>query len=93
MCTEVRRPPELATLPAGARPAAPLLRHTAAEHGVPIALLQGMDEEEKEADIRYGTYAFANKEVKFINEELDKQVQAGHVAVSPLEAINALHNL
>ena len=52
-----------------------------------------MDEEEKEASIRYGTYAFANKEVKFINAELDKQVQAGHVAVSPLEAINALHNL
>ena len=37
--------------------------------------------------------AFANKEVKFINAELDKQVQAGHVAVSPLKAINALHNL
>ena len=36
-CTEVSRPPELATLPAGANLAAPLLRH-AAEHGVPIAL-------------------------------------------------------
>ena len=52
-----------------------------------------MDEEEKEADIRYGTYAFANKEVKFINAELDKQVQAGQVDVSPLEAVNTLHNL
>ena len=52
-----------------------------------------MDEEDKEASIRYGTYALVNKEVKFINAELDKQVQAGHVAVSPLEAVNALHNL
>ena len=52
-----------------------------------------MDEEEKEAAIRYGTYAFANKEVKFINVELENQVQAGYVAVSPLEAVNALHNL
>ena len=52
-----------------------------------------MDEEEKEAYIRCGTYAFANKEVKFINAGLDKQMQAGHVDVSPLEAANALHNL
>ena len=31
-----------------------------------------MDEEEKEAAIRYGTYASANKEAKFINVEMDK---------------------
>ena len=41
-CTKLRRPYELATLPEGAHPAAPLLRHTA-EHGVLIALPQGMD--------------------------------------------------
>ena len=52
-----------------------------------------MDKEEKEAAIRYGTYASANKEVKFINTELDEEVQAGHVVVSPLETVNALHNL
>ena len=59
-CTEVRGPLGLATLPAGAYPAAPLLYHTA-EHGVPISLPRGMDEEEKEADISYGTYASDNK--------------------------------
>ena len=41
-CTEVRGPPELDTLPSGAHPEAPLLRH-AAEYGFPIALPQGMD--------------------------------------------------
>ena len=60
-CTEVSRPPELATLPAEAHLAAPLLRHTA-EHGFPIVLTQGMDEEEKEASILYGTYDSTNKE-------------------------------
>ena len=45
-CKEVQRPTGLATLPAGAHTASPLLRHTA-EHGVPIALPQGMDEEDK----------------------------------------------
>ena len=43
--------------------------------------------------IRYGTYVSANKEVKFINTDLDEQVQAGHVTVFPLEAVNYLHNL
>ena len=52
-----------------------------------------MDEEEKEADIRYGTYASANKEAEFINADLAEQVQAGQVTVFPLEAINYLHNL
>ena len=43
-----------------------------------------MDEEEKEAAIRYGTYASVNKEADFINSELDNQVQAGHVTFFPL---------
>ena len=43
--------------------------------------------------IRYGTYVSANKEVKFINSDLDEQMQAGHVTVFPLEAVNYLHNL
>ena len=92
-CTEVSRPPELAMLPAGLHLSAPLLRHEA-EHGVPIALTRGMEEEDKEASIRYGTYASANKEAESnYNEELFEQVQAGHVAVFPLEAVNTLHNL
>ena len=52
-----------------------------------------MDEEEKEVSIRYGTYASSNKEAEFINAELGKQVQAGHVNVFPLESLNYLHNL
>ena len=79
-------------LSSGAHPEAPLIRHTA-EHGVLIALPRVVDEEEKEAAIRYGTYASANKEAEFINAELDDQVQAGHVTVLPLEAVNYLHNL
>ena len=71
---------------------APLIRHTA-ERGVLIALPRGMDKEEKEADISHGNYASANKEAEFINVNLDEQVQAGHVTVSPLEAFNYLHNL
>ena len=74
-------------LPTGAHLAAPVIRHTA-EHGVLIALPQGMDEEEKEAAIRYGTYASDNKEAEFINAELDEQVQAVHVTIFPLEAVN-----
>ena len=52
-----------------------------------------MDEEENEAAIRYGDNVSANKEAEFINAELDEQVQAGHVTVFPLEAVNYLHNL
>ena len=52
-----------------------------------------MDEEEKEAAIRYGTYASSNKEAEFINAELFKQVQAGHVNILPLEAVNYIHTL
>ena len=91
-CIEVRGPPELTTLSEGVLPAAPLIHHTA-EHGVPIALPLGMDEEEKEAAIQYGDFVSSNKEVVFINTELGEQVQAGHVTVSPLEAVNYLHNL
>ena len=43
-------------------------------------------------DISNGTHASANKEAKFINADLSK-VQSGYVAVSPLEAVNTLHNL
>ena len=85
-------PPELATLSAGVNPVAPLIHHTE-EHGIPIALPRGIDEEEKEAAIRYGTYVSANSEAYFINAELVKQVQAGHVTISPLEAVNYLHNM
>ena len=52
-----------------------------------------MDEEERESDIRYGTHTSANKEEDFIHAELDKQVQAGHVAVFHLEAVTSLQNL
>ena len=52
-----------------------------------------MDKEEKEAVILYGTHASAIKEADFIHTYLDEQVQAGHVAVFPLEVVNDLHNL
>ena len=52
-----------------------------------------MDEEERDAGIRYGTHASASKEAEFIHAELSKQVQAGHVAVFPLKAVTALQKL
>ena len=45
-CTEVRKLPELATLPEGAHTASPLPRH-AAEQGVPINLPRGLGKEKK----------------------------------------------
>ena len=47
-----------------------------------------MDEEEKEASIRYGYYVSANNEVGFINTDMGEQVQAGHVTITPLEVVN-----
>ena len=43
--------------------------------------------------IRYGTHASANKEAEFIHAELAEEVQAGHVAVFPLEVFTDLQNL
>ena len=43
--------------------------------------------------LHYGTQASALKEVEFIHTELAKKVQAGHVAVFPLEAVNAIQKL
>ena len=82
----------MATLPAETYPAAPLLCHTA-EHGVPIALPGGMDKEEKEAALRCGTHVSALKEADLIHTKMAKHVQAGHVALFPLEAVNSLQNL
>ena len=79
-------------IPTETHPAAPLICH-AAEHGVPIALLQGMDKDERDAAILYGTHASARKEAEFIHTELADQVQAGHVAVPPLEEVNLIKNL
>ena len=59
-CTEVRRPPELDTLPVGAHPAAPLLRHEE-QHGVHITLPRGMYKEERDTSIRYGMHASSSK--------------------------------
>ena len=70
----------------------PLLLH-AAEHGVPITLPLGMDEEDRDATIRCGTHASASKEADFIHAELADQVQAGYVAVLPLEAVIALQKI
>ena len=87
MCTEVRRPPEVATLPAGAHPASPILHHTA-EHDTLISLTWGIDDEVKDTALCYGTHASVVKETEFIHTELSEQVQAGHVAVFPLEVVN-----
>ena len=80
------------TISVGVHPAASLIRHIL-EHGVPISLPLGMDKEEKQLAIFYGAYVSANNEVEFINTDMDEQVQAGHVTVFPLEAVNYLHNL
>ena len=69
--------------PIGAHLAASILCH-AAEHGVPIALSRGMDEEERDSAILYGKHISTRKEVEFIHTELAKQVQSGNVAVFPL---------
>ena len=58
-----------------------------------ITLPHGMDEKEKEVTISYGNHTSANKEAEFVHLELAKQVKERHVAVSPLETVNALHNL
>ena len=79
-------------LPAGAHPANSLLRQ-AAEHGVPISLPRVTEEEERDTAIRCGTHASASKEAELIHAELAEKVQAGYVAVSPLEAVTALQNL
>ena len=79
-------------LPAGAHLEEPLIRH-AAEHRVPIAFPQGMDEEERDAVTFYGTHTSARKEAEFIHTESAEKVQAGHVAVFPLEAVTSLQNL
>ena len=63
-CTEVQGPPDLDMLPTGAHPAAPLIRH-ADYHGVPIALSRGMDKEERDTSILYGTHTSACKEAEF----------------------------
>ena len=52
-----------------------------------------MDDEDKEAAICYGNHTSSNKEADFINADLDDQLQEGHMAVSPLEAVNSLHKL
>ena len=52
-----------------------------------------MDEEDRDASILYGTHTSARKEAEFIHTELAKQVQAGHVAILPLEAVTFLKNL
>ena len=91
-CTKILGPPGLETLPAGVNPEAPLLRH-AAHHSVPIDLPHGMDEQENEMALRYSTNAFSHKEVEFIHTELAEQVQARHMEVFPMTAVNALPNL
>ena len=80
------------TLLAGAHLAAPLLCH-AVKHGIHIALLQGMEKEERDATICCGTHTSASKETELIHAELAEQVQAGYTAVFPLEAVTALQNL
>ena len=52
-----------------------------------------MDKEERCASIRYGTHASTSKEAEFIHAEFSKQVQAGHVAVFPLEVVTTLQNM
>ena len=70
----------------------PLLLH-AVEHGVHIALPRVMDKEDRDATIRCGTHASASKEAGFIHAKLADQVQAGYVAVLPLEVVISLQNL
>ena len=84
--------PDLERLLAVAYPSASLLRH-AVDHFVPITLTQGIDKKEGDATIRYETHAFACNEAEFIHADLAEQVQAGYVAVFPLEAVTALQNL
>ena len=43
--------------------------------------------------LRYITHTSTLKEAEFIHTELDKQAQAGNVAVFPLDAVMDLHNL
>ena len=52
-----------------------------------------MDKEKRDAAIFYVTHASTSKEEEFIQAELAEQVQAGHLAISPLEAVTSFQNL
>ena len=43
--------------------------------------------------ICYGHHASSNKQAEFIHTELSEQLKVGHVAVYPLRAVTARHNL
>ena len=44
-------------------------------------------------ELRCGTHTSSLKEAEFTHVELEDQVQAGHVAVSPLKEVKAFQNL
>ena len=47
-----------------------------------------MSEEELRAALHYVEHSSSMKEVNFSHQELDEQVQAGHIVVSPLAAVH-----
>ena len=65
----------------------------AAKNGILIDLLQGMDEQELQTALRYGTHASPFKDVDFIHAGLAEQFQVGNVDVFPLDAVMVIHNL
>ena len=91
-CAEARGPPELQDLDPGSNPAASLLNH-APTHGIPINLPYGINRYENKGDIRYCAHDSKSKEVDFFHQELAEQVQAGHIAVFPLDTASHLHKL
>ena len=46
-----------------------------------------MSEEELCAALHYGTHSSAKREVDFVHQELEDQVQAGHILVFPLDVV------
>ena len=86
VCDEARGTRRFEQLNLASYQAAELLNH-ASQHGLPISLTRGMSEEELHATLHCGAHSSAKREVGFDHQELSDQVQAGHIVVSPLDAV------
>ena len=63
------------------------------EHGVPIAIPEGMDASELDKAFRYGVHTPELKEESFIRKELADKPRSGHVSISPLAKVRHLKGL
>ena len=62
-------------------------------HGVPITAERGMTEQELKKAILYGAHFSSTKETTFVRTKLAEQARAGHIFLSPLQAVHHLPQL